>query len=72
MAVTRRCANLGLPCWVSLERVMKCGLGICGACHCGEYLVCADGPVFPGEVLLRASDAMNAGAAASDTRRSSG
>ena len=54
VAVARRCAALGLPCWVSLERVMKCGLGICGACHCGEYLVCADGPVFPGDVLLRA------------------
>ena len=29
-----------LPCWVSLERTMKCGLGVCGACHCGDRLVC--------------------------------
>ncbi|MBM3190764.1 MAG: dihydroorotate dehydrogenase electron transfer subunit [Chloroflexi bacterium] len=35
-----------LPCWVSLERAIKCGLGVCGACHCGDRLVCRDGPVF--------------------------
>jgi dihydroorotate dehydrogenase electron transfer subunit len=34
------------PLWVSLERTMKCGLGVCGNCHCGDHLVCADGPVF--------------------------
>ncbi|TMI22717.1 dihydroorotate dehydrogenase electron transfer subunit [Candidatus Bathyarchaeota archaeon] len=31
---------------VSLERVFKCGLGICAACVIGPYLVCRDGPVF--------------------------
>lgn len=30
----------------SLERVFKCGVGICGACAIGPYLVCHDGPVF--------------------------
>ena len=25
---------------------MKCGLGVCGNCHCGDQLVCAYGPVF--------------------------
>jgi dihydroorotate dehydrogenase electron transfer subunit len=31
---------------VSLERVFKCGVGICAACVIGPYLVCRDGPVF--------------------------
>lgn len=43
----------GLPCWVSLERSMKCGLGICGACHCGDRLICHDGPVFAAEEASR-------------------
>ena len=57
LAAARRCDALALPCWVSLERVMKCGLGLCGACHCGEYLVCADGPVFAAGVLLESAEA---------------
>lgn len=30
---------------VSLERNMKCGVGLCGHCQLGELLVCRDGPV---------------------------
>ena len=30
----------------TLERHMKCGIGLCGHCHCSDKLVCADGPVF--------------------------
>lgn len=30
----------------SLERIMKCGVGICGSCCIGKYRVCADGPVL--------------------------
>jgi dihydroorotate dehydrogenase electron transfer subunit len=30
----------------SLERYMRCGIGICGSCYIGRYLVCKDGPVF--------------------------
>lgn len=36
----------------SLERMMKCGVGICGSCCIGEYLVCHDGTVFDGDHLL--------------------
>ncbi|WP_457572818.1 FAD/NAD(P)-binding protein [Desulfolithobacter sp.] len=32
--------------WTTLERHMKCGVGICGHCHFEERLVCWDGPVF--------------------------
>ncbi len=49
-ALAARTRTLGLPCWVSLERTMKCGIGICGNCHLGDRLVCRDGPVFPAEL----------------------
>jgi len=52
VGLAQRTKMLGLPCWVSLERVMKCGIGICGNCHCGDQLVCKDGPVFTAEMLL--------------------
>jgi NAD(P)H-flavin reductase len=31
--------------YVSLERNMKCGIGVCGHCQLGPYLICRDGPV---------------------------
>ena len=36
----------------SLERMMKCGMGICGSCCADEVLVCRDGTVFDGDYLL--------------------
>jgi len=39
----------GIPesrCWISEERNMKCGIGMCGHCQCGPVFVCKDGPVF--------------------------
>jgi NAD(P)H-flavin reductase len=32
--------------YVSLERRMRCGVGVCGTCQLGHYFVCRDGPVF--------------------------
>ena len=32
--------------YVSMERNMKCGLGLCGHCQWGPFFVCKDGPVF--------------------------
>ncbi|HSE70207.1 MAG TPA: FAD/NAD(P)-binding protein [Nocardioidaceae bacterium] len=31
---------------LSLERNMRCGVGLCGHCQLREYLICVDGPVF--------------------------
>lgn len=31
---------------MSLERLVKCGMGLCGHCSLGPFLVCRDGPVF--------------------------
>lgn len=42
----------GLFVQASLERMMKCGVGICGSCCVGEDLVCRDGTVFDGKHLL--------------------
>jgi len=32
--------------FISMERNMKCGLGLCGHCQFGPFFVCKDGPVF--------------------------
>ena len=32
--------------YTTLERRMKCGVGLCGRCNIGEVFVCTDGPVF--------------------------
>jgi NAD(P)H-flavin reductase len=31
---------------VSLERTMRCGVGLCGHCQLGPTLICRDGPVY--------------------------
>ena len=36
----------------SLERMMKCGVGICGSCCINEDLVCRDGTFFAGDYLM--------------------
>lgn len=36
----------------SLERLMRCAIGLCGSCVVGKYRVCRDGPVFNGQQLI--------------------
>jgi len=36
---------------LSLERLVKCGMGLCGHCTIGPYRVCRDGPVFDLDML---------------------
>lgn len=45
----------GIFAQASLERVMKCGAGICGSCVAGPDVVCRDGTVFDADHLLRAN-----------------
>ena len=40
----------------SLERMMKCGVGICGSCCVNEDLVCRDRTVFDGQYLAKNSE----------------
>ena len=54
LAVAKLCEQYGVPCQVSLEERMGCGVGACLVCACVtrkdgvEYMsrVCKDGPVF--------------------------
>lgn len=39
--------------FTTLEKRMKCGIGICGRCNIGTKYVCVDGPVFSYEALRR-------------------
>lgn len=53
MYKTVKAANShGIFVQASLERMMKCGVGICGSCCVGEDLVCRDGTVFNGDHLM--------------------
>ena len=40
------CNKYKVECEASLERMMKCGFGVCGACMVNDKIVCIDGPVF--------------------------
>jgi len=33
--------------YLTMERNMKCGIGVCGHCQFGRHFVCTDGPVMP-------------------------
>jgi len=45
-----------IPVQASLERYMKCGIGICGSCCLDSSLVCQDGTVFDGRQLSKMPD----------------
>jgi dihydroorotate dehydrogenase electron transfer subunit len=46
-----------IPFQASLERYIKCSLGICGQCCIGKGLrVCLDGPIFDGKILQKVED----------------
>jgi len=51
--VVRMARRARIPLQASLERYMKCGVGICDACAIDGRLVCRDGPVFDDEELWR-------------------
>ncbi len=55
------CTHYEVPCWVSLESPMACGIGACFSCVVGVPLAdgswdyrrtCVEGPVFPAENVL--------------------
>ncbi len=54
--VFQLCEKHRISCQVSLERYMRCAFGVCGACVCGDRLVCKDGPVFESEDLRKMAD----------------
>jgi dihydroorotate dehydrogenase electron transfer subunit len=54
--VAEACWDRDVPFQASLERYMKCGVGLCDACAVGSHLVCRDGPVLDGEILREIPD----------------
>jgi len=44
------------PSQASLERLIRCAIGLCGSCTIGKYRVCIDGPVFTNEQLREVRD----------------
>lgn len=52
----KACEENGVPVQLSLERIMKCGAGLCGSCVINGLRVCADGPVFTGDEVKKMSE----------------
>ncbi len=50
------CREKGLPLQASVERIMKCGIGVCDSCAIDGKHVCTDGPVFDLAELGRLSE----------------
>lgn len=50
------CLENGIKMQASLERYMKCGVGICDSCAINGYHVCKDGPVFDDSILAKIDD----------------
>ncbi len=45
-----------IPLQASLERLMRCAIGLCGSCGIGKLMVCKDGPVLTSEQLRSVKD----------------
>ena len=45
-----------MPFQASLERIMRCAIGLCGSCTIGRLRVCKDGPVLTSEQLRTVKD----------------
>lgn len=54
--VAAQALQRGIPCQVSLERLMACGVGACLSCivdtTAGQRRACVDGPVFEGSEVI--------------------
>ena len=51
-AVAEMAKKYGVKSQLSVERYMKCGIGVCGHCAMGGWLSCIDGPSMDGEEAL--------------------
>ena len=55
---TTKTTHHGEPAEISLERYLKCGVGVCGSCSLDGtgWRVCKEGPVFTLEELKRITE----------------
>jgi dihydroorotate dehydrogenase electron transfer subunit len=55
-ALMARCKKRNVPCYVSMESRMACGIGACLGCTIltkkGNRRCCTDGPIFPSEDII--------------------
>ncbi|MFT5313428.1 MAG: anaerobic sulfite reductase subunit B [Paraglaciecola sp.] len=54
-SVAETCVSLAIDSdkiWLSLEKRMSCGVGLCGHCYLADKLVCRQGPTFRYDELL--------------------
>jgi len=55
-AVAKKCKAKGVPCFISMESRMACGVGACLGCTIktinGNRRCCADGPIFKAEEVI--------------------
>lgn len=58
MKIAQICWKYNIPLEVSLERYMKCGIGICGSCCVDPtgWRMCVEGPVIDGEKLKQITE----------------
>lgn len=57
--VTMKCLELGFKpkqIYLSLNRKMSCGIGVCGRCNIGPYYLCKDGPDMCYEKIMKYDD----------------
>jgi NAD(P)H-flavin reductase len=61
-AVAERCGAAGVPCYISMEASMACGVGACLGCTLktvkGNRRCCADGPIFRAEEIFPVTEAI--------------
>ena len=50
------CQKYKIELEASLERMMKCGFGVCGACMINDSIVCMDGPIFNSKQLSKLAE----------------
>lgn len=58
MKIVEICKDKNIPIEVSLERYMKCGMGLCGQCCVDPtgWRMCVEGPVLTGEQLQQVTE----------------
>ncbi len=54
--VFKICEEYSIILEASLERMMRCGCGLCGLCAIDDLLVCKDGPIFNSKILRNLDD----------------
>lgn len=55
-AIAKAAKDSNVYCEISLERYMKCGVGVCGSCDVNGRLACIDGPIISGTEALKLSE----------------